>query len=295
MLIRRYLQPGLGGIALRDLRPEQLQHFYNGCRAQGRSARTVRYCHTLLHGALAQAMKNGLVARNVATLVEPPRKDRNEMRTLTLEQLTAHLLPVLAEDRLGAAILLAFTTGLRRGELLALRWQDIDLTAGVLHVRQTVSRVRNHTPTVGEARTRLDIQEPKTASSNRAVPIPAGCLAALKRHKAKQAEERLLLGQRLQDTALVFCRSDGRPCDPSEFTRHFQRMLKRVGLPPIRLHDARHTFATLMLELGESPKTVQTMLGHSSVAITLDIYSHVSLELEKRAASKLNAALMGGQ
>jgi integrase len=109
--------------------------------------------------------------------------------------LTAYLLPVLAEDRLGAAILLAFTTGLRRGELLALRWQDIDLTTGVLHVRQTLARVRNHGATGKEARTRLDIQEPKTAYSKRAVPIPAGCLAALKRHKARQAEERLMLGQ----------------------------------------------------------------------------------------------------
>jgi integrase len=217
------------------------------------------------------------------------------MRTLTLEQLTAQLLPVLAEDRLGAAILLAFTTGLRRGELLALRWQDIDLTAGVLHVRQTLSRVRNHDATEKDARTRLDIQEPKTASSKRTVPIPAGCLAALKLHKTRQAEERLMLGQRLQNTGLVFGGLDGKPRDPTEFTRHFGRVLQKAGLPPIRLHDARHTFATLMLELGESPKTVQVMLGHSSVAITLDIYSHVSLELEKRAASRLNTALMGGQ
>jgi integrase len=116
----------------------------------------------------------------------------------------------------------------------------------------------------------------------------------LKRHKAKKAEERFILGQSWQDTALVFGGLDGKPRDPTEFTRHFHRVLQQAGVPPIRLHDARHTFATLMLELGESPKTVQTMLGHSSVAITLDIYSHVSLKLEKRAASRLNAALSGG-
>jgi integrase len=293
MLIRCHLKPALGHLPLRDLRPEHLQRFYNDRGEQGLSARTVRYCHTLLHGALAQAVKNGLVARNVSELTELPRRVKKEMQTLPLEHLKTHLLPVLAEDRLGAAIFLAFATGLRRGELLALRWQDVDLQAGVLHVRQTLARVRNHHATGKEARTRLQMQDPKTASSKRTVPIPPGCLAALKRHKAGQAEDRLMLGQGWQDTGLVFCRLDGKPCDPTEFTRHFGRVLRRAALPAIRLHDARHTFATLMLELGESPKTVQTMLGHSSVAITLDIYSHVSLELETRAAARLNAALMG--
>ena len=140
----------------------------------------------------------------------------------------------------------------------------------------------------------LAFQEPKTAQSRRTIPIPEACLAALKQQKARQAEERLLLGQAYQDHGLVVCQADGKPIDPRNFTRYFDRVLKQAGLPRIRFHDARHTFATLMLELGESPKTVQTMLGHSRVAITLDIYSHVSLELEKKAAAKLNAALTSG-
>jgi len=215
------------------------------------------------------------------------------MQTLTLEQVSHHLLPAIGNDRLFAAIFLMFGTGLRRGELLGLRWKDIDVGSSVLHVRQTLVRVKNHTAPDNEHKTTLIFQDPKTAYSRRTVPIPAECLAALKRHKARQAEEKLMLGQAYEDHGLVFCRPAGIPLDPREFTRHFHTLLRQAGVPPIRLHDARHTFATLMLELGESPKTVQTMLGHSSVAITLDIYSHVSLELEKRAASRLNAALTG--
>ena len=295
MLVRRHLKPTLGLIALRDLRPEHLQHFYNEKAQQGLSSRTIRYGHTLLYSALAQAEKNQLVARNVATLTEPPRKERKEMQTLTLEQVSHHLLPTIEHDRLFAAIFLMFGTGLRRGELLGLRWKDIDVGASVLHVRQTLVRVKNHAAPDHEHKTTLIFQDPKTAYSRRTVPIPAECLAALKRHKARQAEEKLMLGQAYVDHGLVFCRPAGTPLDPREFTTHFHTLLRQAGVPPIRLHDARHTFATLMLELGESPKTVQTMLGHSSVAITLDIYSHVSLELEKRAASRLNAALTGGK
>jgi integrase len=116
-------------------------------------------------------------------------------------------------------------------------------------------------------------------------------VTALRRHKAHQAEERLLLGQAYQDHGLVFCKEDGRPLNPKVFLVQFQRRLQRAGLPKVRIHDARHTFATLMLELGESPKTVQTLLGHSKIATTLDIYSHVSLELETRAVARLDAAL----
>ena len=236
-----------------------------------------------------------MIARNVSKLTELPREARKEMHTLTLDQVTANLLPAIAQDRLFAAIFLAFGTGLRRGELLALRWKDVDVKAGTLHVRQTLVRVTNHNATEGEGRTRLMFQEPKTPQSRRTVPIPEECLAALKQHKARQAEEKLLLGQAYQDHGLVFCQADGKPMDPRNFLRSFDRMIEQAGLPPIRFHDARHTFATLMLELGESPKTVQTMLGHSRVAITLDIYSHMSLELEKKAAAKLNAALTGGR
>jgi integrase len=136
-------------------------------------------------------------------------------------------------------------------------------------------------------------QEPKTDASKRIIPIPEDITIELRHHKARQAQERLLFGAGYQDHDLVFAEPDGRPIDPRTFTRRFARLLQRAGLPHIRFHDGRHTYATLMLELGESPKVVQAVLGHSKISTTLDTYSHVSLDLEKRAAAKLNAALRG--
>ena len=292
LLVRRHLKPSLGHIALRELRPEHVHRYQNEKGKQGLDARTIRLHHVVLSNALAQAEKNGLVTRNVCRLVVPPRHTRKERGTLTVEQVTTQFLPALQDDRLYAAYLTLFMGGLRRGELLGLRWQDIDLTAGVLHVRQTLVRVCTH---AAGTKTRLVFQEPKTETSRRAVPLPEVCLAALRHHKARQAEGRLLLGQAYQKHGLVFAQADGTPIDPRRINLYFTQALKRAGLPAIRLHDARHTYATWMLEQGVSPKVVQTMLGHSSISITLDVYSHVSLALEKQAAATLNAALTGGQ
>ena len=213
------------------------------------------------------------------------------MRTLTAAQVSTGLLPKIRDDRLFAAIFLLFGTGLRRGELLGLRWHDVDMAQGILHIRQTLVRVRTYD--TAASKTTLLFQAPKTAAARRAVPIPAACLSALQRHKARQAEEKLRLGAAYSDHGLVFCRPSGLPMPPTDFGKHFRQLLTQAGVPAIRLHDTRHTFATLMLELGESPKTVQTMLGHTSVSITLDLYSHVSLELETRAAARLGDVLMG--
>jgi integrase len=186
-----------------------------------------------------------------------------------------------------------FMGGPRRGELLGLRWQDLNLSAGVLHIRQTLGRVYTWDNT-STRKTRLVFSAPKTDKSRRTIPLPEACVTALRLHRARQAEEKMLLRQGYQDHGLVFAQADGTPVDPHSLNGYFSQALKRAGLPPIRLHDARHTYATWMLEQGVSPKVVQTMLGHSSIAVTLDIYSHVSLELETQAAAKLNAALSSG-
>jgi integrase len=295
MLVRSHLKPALGHILLRDLRPEHVQRYYNDKAQQGLEARTIRLHHVVLSNALAQAEKIQLVVRNVCRLVEPPRQTRKERGTLTVGQVTTQLLPALKGDRLYAAFLTLFMMGLRRGELLGLRWQDVDINAGILHIRRTLVRVGNHNAKGDEGKTRLVFQEPKTEKSRRTIPIPEGCLAALRQHRGRQAEEKLALGPGYQEHGLVFCQADGRPIDPRSINLYFTQALKRSGLPAIRLLDARHTYATWLLEQGVSPKTVQTMLGHGSIAVTLDIYSHVSLDLEKQAAAKLDAVLMGVQ
>jgi integrase len=290
MMVRCHIKPALGHLSLKDLRLDQVQRFYNGKQDARLSARTVRYLHTVLHGALKQAMKNQLVVRNVSEATTLPGGKTRKMHPLTFEQVN-QLLTSAKDDRLFSAVFLELGTGLRRGEILALRWNDLDLDAGVLRVRQTLVRVKNHDATSGQRKTRLIIQAPKTDHSRRTIPIPADIIDALRKHKAQQAQEKLLFGEAYEDQGLTFCQPNGRPIDPRNFTRFFERLLRQASLPHIRFHDGRHSFATLMLELGESPKTVQTMLGHSKIATTLDIYSHVSLDVEKRAAARLNAAL----
>jgi integrase len=293
IIIRRHVSPVLGHIALRDLRPDHLQRYYNEKAQQGLEASTILLHHKIVSNALAQAEQNQLVMRNVCRLTELPRQPRKEMRTLTIEQAATQLLSALQGDRLYAAFLTFFMTGLRRGELLGLRWQDIDLNAGILHVRQILVCIYNRDAKGEGRKTRLHFHEPKAEKSRRSVPIPEACLAVLKHHKAHQAEEKLLLGPGYQDHGLVFAQAEGTPIDPRSMHRYFTQALQRGGVPAIRVHDARHTFATWMLEQNVHPKVVSELLGHSSIRITLDLYTHVSLDLEKQAAATLNAAFTG--
>lgn len=290
-LIRCHLAQALGHIPLKDLRPDQVQRFYNLKREAGLSAGTIGAIHTVLHAALRQAVRSQLVMRNVTEATTIPTRKPREIRPLSIEQVN-HFLKAIKEDRWFCAIFLELGTGVRKSELLGLQWKNLDLDSGVLHIRQGLSRVKTHEP-AGERKTKLVFQDPKTGHSRRTIPIPEDVCEELKRHRARQAEEKLLIGQAYKDHGLVFCQPDGQPIDPRTFNRVFNRLLRQAGLPHIRVHDGRHTFATLMLELGESPKTVQVMLGHSKITTTLDTYSHVSLELEKRAAAKLNAVLRG--
>jgi integrase len=187
-------------------------------------------------------------------------------------------LKAIAQDRLFPAILLALGTGLRRREPWALRWKDINLEAGFAHVRQKLVRMRVDGAGEGSKKTRLIFQPPKTEQSRRTIPIPPDIVEAVKRHKARQAQEKLLMGQAYEDQDLVFCWANGHPLEPVGFYRRFVQLVQQAGLSHHRLPDVRHTFVTVMLELVKSPKTVQTMLGHASITTTLDIYSQISLE-----------------
>ena len=224
---------------------------------------------------------SSLVARNVATLVTPPRRRRREMTALDPGQARA-LLEARAGDRLEALYALALTTGMRMGELLALRWREVDLDGGTLRVNATLHRTRDG----------FVFAEPKTARSRRQVALTNAAVGALRRHRVAQAEERLRLGAVWEDNDLVFANEVGRPIEATNLrNRSFWPLLERAALPRIRFHDLRHTAATLLLGQGVHPKIVSEMLGHSQIAITLDLYSHVTPTMQRQAAETLDAVL----
>jgi integrase len=206
------------------------------------------------------------------------------MQTIDADQVV-QFLNCARNDRLYAAFLLEFNTGIRRGELLGLQWKDVDLETGTISICRSLVRIYN------KGKTELSFQEPKTAAAKRTLPITAEVVAALKNHKKQQIEERLAFGSEYEDNDLVFCSPKGTPLDPRSFTRHFDTLLNKAGLPHIRFHDARHTVATLLLEQNEHPRVVQELLGHSDISTTLGTYSHVSSDLKRKAAEKLSAVL----
>lgn len=280
VMVRCHIKPTIGHMALKDLRPEHLQRLYNNKLAAGCSARTVRYIHQVIHGALEQALKNGLVARNVSKATKLPRLKKREIRALTPEE-QERFLEVLEQDRIGAAFKVLLGTGLRRGELLGLTWQDVDLEDGTIRVRRQLTPVKG-----GPI-----FQEPKTEKARRIIPLPRDVVAALKAHRAKQAQEKLLAGVAYQDSGLVFATEIGTRINPRNFNRKFYELRKKAGLEDVNLHALRHTFATRSLELGEDLKVVQELLGHARIAITADTYAHVSPKLKRDAVAKLNGTL----
>lgn len=248
----------------------------------------MRYIHGILRGAMSQAVNNGLIGSNPTANTKPPRKQKKEIQPLSAEQVL-RFLRTAESDRLYAAFRLEFMTGLRLGELLALSWEDIDLSQHLIRVKRTLLRVREYGET--GRKTRLTYQEPKTAKARRTLPLPIEVTAVLEAHRATQDYERHVLGEAYNDNRLVFCCEDGSPMDPRNFTRRWERLLKTAGLPHVRFHDARHTFATMLLEAGEDSKIVQELLGHSEISVTLDIYSHVGIGLRRTAVNRLSGFL----
>ena len=217
-------------------------------------------------------------------MVRPPRAERKPTVTWTADELGCFLESV-DEDRLRAAFYLLATTGMRRGEVLGLRWDDVDLDSGYLSVEQTITTVSDE----------LIMGPVKTARSRRRIALDPATVAALRRHRALQAEERLAAGELWVDGNLVFRSADGEPLHPDRFTRRFQRLVSDVGLPALRgPHNLRHTWATLALQSGIHPKVVSERLGHATIAVTLDTYSHVVPSLDADAANLVADRILGG-
>lgn len=239
--------------------------------------RTVNYVHTIVHRALKDAVRWGRLARNPADAADPPRGGQksdgvHSWDAAALREFLA--LSAASGDRLHALWVLLATTGMRRGEALGLRWSDVDLDAGRLRVVQTIIQVRS----------KVTVGEPKTARGRRPIALDAGTVAVLREHRKRSLEERMLVGPDFVDQGLVFHHPDGSCLKPDAVSAAFVRRVKKAGLPPLTLKGLRHTWATLALERGIHPRVVQERLGHSTIAITLGIYSHVAPTLHDEAA-----------
>lgn len=276
---RLHIVPEIGRKPLSKVTPADLQALYARCRAKGLSGTSLSLIHGVVHKALDDAAKWGLTVRNVADLVDAPKRDTGEMRTLSPEE-AARLLLAARGDPLEAFYALALTSGLRLGELQALRWRDVDLDRRRLRVTATLQGAQDGRPILAE---------PKTARSRRTVHLSEMALQALRAHRTRQLEQRLVVGAIWQDNDLVFCNGFGRPLDGNNVrTRSFAPLLERADLPPMRFHSLRHSAATLLMAEGVPVKVASEMLGHADITVTLKVYSHVLPGMQEAAADAMD-------
>ena len=277
-ILNAHILPELGHIKLRQLTIQRVEAFYMKKSDGGLSASRVRLIHAILHRALAHAVKHNLVVRNVCDHVTLPRRIQHERHTLTVEQ-ARELLARAKGHRLEALLTVALVTGMREGELLALRWSDVNFGQQYLQVRRTVRRI------TGQG---FKENEPKTASSRRKIVLPPFLLEVLRQHRMRQAEVRQAAGLRWEEHDLVFCNGYGKFISPPKLRENFAKLLRDSGLPRMRFHDLRHSSATLLLAMGIHAKVVQELLGHSNIAITLGVYSHVLPSMQQDAVEKMS-------
>jgi integrase len=291
--------PKLGMIPLQKLRPIHLQQFLREIIEEGRldkpgeplSADSIAYHHRVIHKALDTAFKQQLIQVNPADAVEVPKAPALEIededgyeekvQVLTSDEVDK-MLEAAVETPYYTLLFVAVRTGLRRGELLGLRWKDIDFRARTLSVKQTLA----YTPEKG-----LFFKPPKSKKSRRMIDISGEVVEVLKQHKKKQAEAKLFFGQEYQDNGLVFCQDNGRPMHPDTPSSWFPEFLERIGLPRLNFHCLRHTHASLLLQAGVDIKIISERLGHSSIRITYDIYSHLMPGMQRDAVDRLESLL----
>jgi integrase len=283
-IVKLHILPDLGNRVLTKLSPQDVQRFLNDKLKSGLSARTVRHINDTLRCALNMALKWGLVSRNVATLVGPPRIQRKEIRSFAPEDARTFL-KAIKGDRLEALFSVALSLGLRQGEALGLRWQDVDFDAGTLRVSFAIQRIEG----------RLQMVEPKTERSRRVLPLPKTVVSALRAHRSRQLEEKLALGPEWQETGLVFTSSIGTPLEPRNVVRKFHALLKDAGLPRSRFHDLRHSCASLLLAQGVPARTVMEILGHSQISLTMNTYAHVMPAMKQDAMDLMESILTSGK
>lgn len=280
--IRLHITPELGHLPLGRLTAQDVQGFLNRKRGSGLSPRTIQYLHAILRRALGQAERWGMVPRNIARLVSPGRVTKANIQPLTPVE-AKKLLAAVRGDRLEALYTVALALGLRQGEALGLQWTALNLEAGTLTVRTALQKQDGAYVLV----------EPKTEKSRRTVKLPDVCLTALRIHRERQSGERDMAEAWGNTWDLVFTDEEGRPLSRYKVTRRFQAILEEGGIGKHRFHDLRHTAATLLLAQGVPLRVIQELLGHSLLATTADIYTHVLPVLMADAAARMDAALAG--
>jgi integrase len=286
-LSNKHIIPALGNILLVDLKPQHLQHLYAEKITSGLSGRTIQLIHVVLHKSLKNAVITGLLSRNVAETVITPKIQRHEMKIMS--ETDIHLFLEMVRDTEYYALFYTFLfTGCRRAELLALRWQDVDLLMCQLSVTRSMQYTSNAEP--GK---RIVFKSPKTRQSRRLLSLSPSTVEVLQKHRNAQNKQRESLElPPVSDCDLVFCHWDGSPLLPNSITHAWMKLTRRCGLAGIRLHDARHTHASLMLKQGTSPKVISERLGHAGIAITLDLYAHVTPGMQQAAADKFDAIVL---
>lgn len=282
-IIRSYVTPHIGARVLAKLDPADVQTLLRALEDEGKSVRTRRQVRAVLRSALTRAVRFGYVSRNVAALVDAPRIDEETRRDDTLSTIEIRqLLEVLEDDRLCALADVALRLGLRKGELLALKWSDVDLSRATLRVAGTLKRRDGGG---------LYVDRPKSAAGNRLIPLSSQLVARLKQHKKQQSAERLAVGAMWGDGGYVFTTPLGTPLDPSNVGAWWHRSLKLAGLPPRPFHSTRRTAITHMAEAGVPLEVAANLVGHSSIVVTADIYNRVRPKAQAAALALVEAHL----
>jgi len=278
--VEKHLIPTLGKIRIDQLTPLHVQQMMNERLSRGLSTKSVAYMQQVLRTALGLAVKWDMLSRNVARLVDRPRIQRKPISPLTPDE-ARKFLAAIRGHRLEALFSVALALGLRQGEALGLRWEDIDFSAGTLRISHQLQRIEG----------KLTLVPPKTEKSRRTLVLPAMIIDRLHEHEKRQAAERLWSGSKWNNTDLVFANRNGDPTQARRVIEQFHEALRHAGLRRIRFHDLRHSCATLLLVQGVSPRVVMEVLGHSEIALTMNAYSHVVPELQREAAQRMQSIL----
>lgn len=281
-LIESHIRPTLGKKRLDRLTPLDVRTLIDAKSNSALSSTSVAHVLRLLRNTLGEAERMDLVGRNVAKAVRMPKTSSPEVQALSVKEARA-LLEATKKHRSRALFATLMTLGLRRGEALGLRWSDVDLDLGVVRVRHSLQRLDG----------RLQLVETKTRASSASIPIPPGLIKILKQHRAKQQAERLAKGSLWRGEDYVFTSSRGTPLEPRNVSRQWAEVRNAAGLPHVRLHDLRHSFASMLTALGVPPRTVMQMLRHSQISTSMEIYAHVALDTQQEAALILDKALFG--